>query len=124
MVSDHEIFERITELMDTPVSVLCTNRTIKGVSINIHTNTLYIIDSSSSLLEFSNNKINILTIERHLLQNIKIDWVNNILYILIATTNLDTINYSVKILNLKENTLEDLLLLFCSKPLQIEEDPC
>ncbi|XP_026804179.1 uncharacterized protein LOC113547843 isoform X2 [Rhopalosiphum maidis] len=110
MVSDHEIFERITELMDTPVSVLCTNRTIK--------------DSSSSLLEFSNNKINILTIERHLLQNIKIDWVNNILYILIATTNLDTINYSVKILNLKENTLEDLLLLFCSKPLQIEEDPC
>lgn len=40
-----------------------------------------------------------------------------------ATTNLDNINYSVKMLNLKENTLEDLLL-FRSKPLQIEVDSC
>lgn len=76
------------------------------------------------MLEFSNNKINILiTIERHLLQNIKIDWVNNILYILMETTNLDIINYSVKMLSLKENTLEDLLVFFLSMPLQIEVNP-
>ncbi|KAF0751101.1 proto-oncogene tyrosine-protein kinase ROS, partial [Aphis craccivora] len=29
IVSDHEIFERSTELMDTPVTVLSTNQTIK-----------------------------------------------------------------------------------------------
>lgn len=36
MVSDHEIFERTTEFINTPVSVFSANQTIKGTHINNH----------------------------------------------------------------------------------------
>lgn len=126
LVSDHNIFVKTKEMMDTPISIYFTNQTINGMSINVRTNTMYILDSSGSLLALSNNKINILlTTEREILMDITIDWLNNYLYILMSsTTNKNTIVYSIKKIDLNQDKMEEIVSGFDSKPLQIEVDPC
>lgn len=92
----------------------------------MRTNTIYILESSSSLLSFSNNKINILlTTEREILMQISLDWLNNIVYILMSSiTNGNTIVYSINKFYLDQDKTEKIVSGFDSKPLQIEVDPC
>jgi len=96
------------------------------MSINVRTNTIYILDSSGSLLALSNNNINILlTTEREILMDITIDWLNNYLYILMSSiANKNTIVYSIKKFDLNQDKIEEIVSGFDSKPLQIEVDPC
>jgi len=92
----------------------------------VRTNTIYLLESSSSLLSFSNNKIKILfTNEREILMQISLDWLNNIVYILMSSvTNINTIVYSINKFYLDQNKTEKIVSGFDSKPLQIEVDPC
>eukprot|EP00102_Acyrthosiphon_pisum_P027841 XP_016665051.1 PREDICTED: proto-oncogene tyrosine-protein kinase ROS isoform X2 [Acyrthosiphon pisum] len=126
LVSDHNIFVKTKEMMDTPISVYFTNQTINDISINVRTNTIYILESTGSLLSFSNNKINILlTTEREILMDITVDWLNNNLYILMSSiTNGNTIVYTIKKFYLDQHKIEKTVSGFDSKPLQIEVDPC
>lgn len=133
--------------MDTPINVYSTNQTINGmhinnhyfilylcyklkwkfflgVSINIRTNILYILDSSGSVLSMSNNKISILlTTKKEILMDITIDWLNNHLYILMSSTNKNTIVYSIKQFDYEQQKIEEIFCEFDSEPLQIEVDP-
>lgn len=92
----------------------------------MRTNTIYILQSSGSLLSLSNNKKKILlTTEREIFLDITIDWLNNYLYILMSSiTNGNIIVYSIKKLDLNQNKIEEIVSGFDSKPLQIEVDPC
>ncbi|XP_016664767.1 protein sevenless isoform X2 [Acyrthosiphon pisum] len=124
LVSNHKIYSRTTKIMDTPISVYSTNQTIIGVSINIRTNTYYILESSGSLLALSDNKTKtLLTTKKEILMDISIDWINHQLYILMSSTE-NTTAYSIKKFDLEQEKVDEIVSGFDSKPIQIEVDPC
>lgn len=133
--------------MDTPISVYSTNQTINsmhilnhcfifylcyklklkcilGVSINIRTNTYYILDTSGSLLALTNNKIKtLLTTKKDIkLLDISIDWLNHQLYILMSSKENNTA-YSIKKFDLKREKIEEIVSGFDLKPIQMKVDP-
>ncbi|XP_050056431.1 proto-oncogene tyrosine-protein kinase ROS isoform X5 [Aphis gossypii] len=126
LVSNHDIYVKTIEMMDTPVSVYFTNQTINSVSFNIHTNTTFIVDSSGTLLSLVNNKINtLLSTEKEILMDTTIDWLNNQLYILMSSkTNRNSIVYSIKKFDVEQKKLEEIISGFDYKPLQMKVDPC
>ncbi|XP_060872742.1 serine/threonine-protein kinase pakF-like isoform X2 [Metopolophium dirhodum] len=120
LVSNHKMYSRTTEIMDTPISVYSTNQTINGVSINIRTNTYYILESSGSLYAFSKNKTKTLLTTREILTDISYDWLNHQLYILIQSNT--TTAYSIKKIDLEHEILEEVVSGFGAIT-QIEVDP-
>jgi len=72
----------------------------------------------------SNNKINILlTTKTEILKDITIDWFNNHLYLLMSSTNKNTIVYTIKKFDVEQEKIEEISCGFDSEPLQIEVDP-
>lgn len=94
--------------------------------MDILKNITYISDSSGSLLSLVNNRTYVLlTTEKEILMDITIDWLNNHLYILIASmTNSNAKVYSIKKFDLEQKKIIDVVSGFDYKPFQIEVDPC